>query len=179
MTFALALLTMLSLFWALLFVGKSLRGGHQYERLSTCLTVAAVVTSVLFVSYVTLMSRPGARDSQLSLIPLVDTIEAMLEPITFSHALGGVLANIALFVPVGMAVAMFRIRGRLLGWRPVLGTCLVFSLLVEVTQLLMNHGAVAAVDDLITNTFGALLGWLLIRWLGQKITVKTWEKRRS
>lgn len=72
-------------------------------------------------------------------------------------------ANVALFVPLGFILA----RG--LGWGPVLSTLGGFavSLLIETTQLtgIFGHYAYAYrtfdVDDLLTNTTGALVGWVL------------------
>jgi glycopeptide antibiotics resistance protein len=71
------------------------------------------------------------------------------------------LANVALFVPFGFIVA----RGA--GWGPVRSTLAGFavSLLVETTQLtgVWHHYAYAYrtfdVDDLLTNTTGAFVGW--------------------
>lgn len=70
--------------------------------------------------------------------------------------------NVLLFVPLG-------IFARLLWKRGLVGTGLLgfgCSLLIEVTQLTANWGTapfqyrIFDVDDLITNTSGALLGWV-------------------
>ena len=71
--------------------------------------------------------------------------------------------NVAFFVPLGFLLAYWGRRG--IGW--AVGAGLAVSLLIEVTQGSALWGIypcpyrVAEIDDLITNTSGALLGWLL------------------
>lgn len=82
---------------------------------------------------------------------------------TIWHALEGrgdtlIAANLALFVPVGMAFATQR-WGR--------GSTLVasagLSVAAEAMQYVTGNGRISQVDDVIVNTAGAFLGWLLIR----------------
>ncbi len=71
--------------------------------------------------------------------------------------------NVALFVPLG--VVLRKAYGR--GWLAVIAIGLGISLAVEVVQYTGNLGAypcpyrIADVDDLISNTSGALLGWMI------------------
>lgn len=71
--------------------------------------------------------------------------------------------NVALFVPLGVVLRKAYRRGPL----AVVGAGLVVSLAVEVVQYTGNLGfypcpyRIADVDDLISNTAGALLGWMV------------------
>jgi glycopeptide antibiotics resistance protein len=71
-----------------------------------------------------------------------------------------VLLNIALFVPLGFLARKLSLRG-------AVGTGFAFSLLIEITQLTANFGTapfvyrIFDVDDLLTNTAGAALGWMV------------------
>lgn len=75
------------------------------------------------------------------------------------------LLNVLLFMPMGIFLPLFFQKFRKL-WRTVLfGFCI--SLLIEVLQLFTFRAT--DVNDLITNTFGTLLGWaagrLLLRFV--------------
>ncbi len=66
------------------------------------------------------------------------------------------VSNILLFVPLGILLAT-------LGWPllAVVGLGLGVSVAIEVTQYVLNQGRTADVNDLIENTLGALVGWLV------------------
>ncbi|MCU1681735.1 MAG: VanZ family protein [Amycolatopsis sp.] len=74
-----------------------------------------------------------------------------------------VAMNVLLFVPLGLIA-------RLLWKRGLIGTLLIgftISLAIEITQLTANFGTapfayrIFDVDDLMTNTTGAVLGWIV------------------
>ncbi|MCP2166220.1 VanZ family protein [Goodfellowiella coeruleoviolacea] len=80
-----------------------------------------------------------------------------------SNAVLQVAFNVVLFAPLG--VFLRRAFGRGLGWAAAAG--FTASLLVEITQLTGNFGMyecayrIFDVDDLMANTLGAVLGWLV------------------
>lgn len=84
------------------------------------------------------------------------------------------LFNVVLFFPLGF------IFGRFLQMRAIpsvaLSACV--SILIEVTQLTGLFGIYAYpyrccdIDDVITNTLGGLLGWLIAHWLNKKFPQK-------
>jgi len=79
-----------------------------------------------------------------------------------------VLLNIALFVPLGFLLPLLAKQFR--KWYLSLGAGFGVSLLIELTQLITGSG-MCDVDDLFTNTLGAMLGWcaaMLVLALHQK-----------
>lgn len=85
-----------------------------------------------------------------------------------------VLLNIALFVPLGFLLPLLAKPFR--KWYAALGTGFGVSLLIELTQLFTGSG-MCDVDDLFTNTLGAMLGWcaaMLVLALHQKS--RTWPR---
>jgi glycopeptide antibiotics resistance protein len=68
--------------------------------------------------------------------------------------------NVVLFLPFGVSLRWLRVN---LYWAIALGFAL--SLGVEVLQRTVIPGREAELQDLIANTLGALLGWLLARTL--------------
>jgi len=50
---------------------------------------------------------------------------------------------------------------------------LLSSMLIEITQLVCNLGRIASIDDLITNTLGAVIGFYIA-----KIIIKIFYNRK-
>ena len=67
-----------------------------------------------------------------------------------------VLLNIALFVPLGFLLPLLWKPFR--KWYAALGAGFGVSLLIELAQFFTGRG-MCDVDDLFTNTLGAMLGW--------------------
>ena len=85
-----------------------------------------------------------------------------------------VLLNIALFVPLGFLLPLLSKPFR--KWYAALGAGFGVSLLIELTQLFTMRG-MWDVDDLFTNTLGAMLGWcaaMFVLALCQKS--RTWPR---
>lgn len=91
--------------------------------------------------------------------------------LTYRRALGmkavmlNIVGNIAAFVPLGILLPVFSMQCEKL-WRTVLYS-FELSFLVEVLQLVFRVGSFD-VDDLILNTLGGLLGFLL-HFIGRHI----------
>ena len=77
----------------------------------------------------------------------------------------GYFLNILLFVPFGILVPLIWTNAK--GIRYILISGFSFSLLIEISQSFNNRQT--DVDDLILNTLGALIGYLLFRVLLNKI----------
>ena len=95
--------------------------------------------------YMTL--RPAGSVVRLNLVPDLGGAE-------FSGF--DTLANVAVFTPLGLILVAA-------GWKalPAIAVGLAVSLTVEVTQFIIDVGRAADVNDLITNTAGAALGWAI------------------
>ncbi len=74
------------------------------------------------------------------------------------HAGADVILNIALFLPVGAALALLGTR-----WRMALAISIGVSVVVELLQLALPIGRVASISDLTFNAVGAVVGLQLTR----------------
>ncbi len=115
------------------------------RRTPTRWMIVALAMWLCAAAYLTL--RPG-DSGRLNLVPFAFGANATpVEPVS----------NVLLFVPFGILIAA-------LGWRllAVLGLGLALSLSIEVTQYLLDIGRTADVNDVIENTLGTLVGWLVV-----------------
>ncbi len=70
---------------------------------------------------------------------------------------GNSLLNVLLFVPLGFFLPVFGQRYTKLKWTAFFGFCI--SLTIELMQIFTYRAT--DVNDLMTNTFGSILGWCL------------------
>ena len=116
--------------------------------------VAAVVTVTLFPLEITFGRYASQTDwwSTLNWIPVLT-----IDPTTF-------VANIVLMVPLGILLPLL---GRAASVRDAVLGGLVVSLGIEATQLLLralvHNGRSVDVNDVLANTSGAAIGFLLLR----------------
>lgn len=92
-----------------------------------------------------------------------------LRPFSDLDSLHNILGNILMFVPFGLFAGILR-RG--LRWKQALLLGLGITCFIECWQLLV--GRYSDIDDVILNTLGVLLGWVL--WRGC-ISVRDWKDR--
>lgn len=90
------------------------------------------------------------RQNQLNFIPFSNDIDIV-----------AYLLNILLFIPLGLLVPF--IWKKINKFSCILGIGLIFSLVIEVSQLLNNRAT--DIDDLLLNTVGAIIGFVLYKLL--------------
>ncbi len=131
-----------------LLLGVAAIGVVRVARGGKAPTARMVVAAGMWLAATALLTlRPG-HSGRLNLVPFdFGANSTPYEPVS----------NVLLFVPLGILVAA-------LGWRwfAVLGLGLAISLCIEATQYLLNIGRTADVNDVIENTLGTLVGWLVV-----------------
>ncbi len=134
----------------------SVRGRARWRSAAADgLLLAALGLVVLFTL---LPARLGEQPDRVNLLPFRDLIWAMQGRVDLGLAIAGLLGNLALFVPLGLALA---VRHPARPTLQLIGAGLAVSVAVEAGQALLNIGRLADVTDLLLNTLGAAGGiWL-------------------
>lgn len=125
------------------------------RQASRQLPAVMVLGSLLLVAAVTLVGRPGAGSSGVSLVP-GRTLSMYLEAESPWQLVVFGFGNVLLFVPLG--ISLFLALGHRVGAATVLGGAI--SVLVEVAQLEVGARS-TDVDDVLLNTAGAFFGAVL------------------
>ena len=120
---------------------------RRFQASNTALAVALAV--ILLVTL-----TPTHEHHEVHLRPLQDVLGAF-EPTLNLQRLFGVIGNVVLFTPLG---AVLRARGVEL--REATARGLALSIAIELTQLVIP-GRTTSVDDVLLNTLGVVLGYLL------------------
>ncbi len=108
---------------------------------------------------------PSGRldDYEYNLVPLKTILPYLTGYPNWIVARNNLLGNIILFMPLGFLLALFY---RPISWKGILGIAVALSFCIEILQLVLRAGSFD-VDDILLNTFGAVVGCgLLAAYLG-------------
>ena len=117
-------------------------------------TVLVVYVAALALTTLTPTDEPAGAAAGVRWVPLTQTV-AMLQSRTWTVTLAQIAGNVALFVPLGWLLPMT--WAYLRSPRRIVLVGAACSLLIEVAQVAIP-GRTPAVDDILLNTLGALLG---------------------
>ena len=115
------------------------------------------------VAYLTIFMRIGSVDTSIVTTPFDDLRDAFVrrDPSMMQHF----LLNVALFIPFGYLVPATNPR-YLRKWSFAMMGGLVASTVIETCQMFFQLGQ-SDVDDIIANTLGAVIGYVLVRLVWQ------------
>lgn len=155
---------------ACLFAWRSVRLPWTHAAAATFRDVAvlAAVAPVL-----ALASAPGPAPAQdrLNLVPFRDLLVAVAERGHSGPAAADVLANAAVFVPIGVALSA---RFPRLGVRRIALIAAATSVAIELGQVAFASGRATDATDVVTNVLGAAAGhglWHVASWLTRQTRV--------
>lgn len=134
------------------------------SRIAFCLYMIVLVYFLLLSDG---FGRTVRRDDfQYNLVPFVEILRFVRyrDEIGFYNVMINLAGNVIAFIPFGALIRW--VINRSVKWYFVMGCTFLFSLSVELLQLVAKVGSFD-VDDLILNTLGGLLGYFvyfLLRW---------------
>lgn len=118
---------------------------------------AGYVVAVAAIAFWPSPDVPGAAVSGVW-----DAMQAAGAPGWLSPAAVEFGLNVLFFVPLGLLGPVFRPRWRWFGWA-LLG--LVSASVIELTQMMVLSARTPAVGDVLANTLGVLVGYVIVRSL--------------
>jgi glycopeptide antibiotics resistance protein len=113
---------------------------------------AALLASTLLILLFTL--TPSDGENELHLIPFSEIGPSLAHPLAYSQGID-LLGNIALFAPLGATLCWLG-----LGFGRAVAFAAGLSATIEIVQLVIP-GRFTSTDDLILNTVGAAVGYLV------------------
>ncbi len=126
------------------------------------IVLAATIVPAPFLSY------DNPRDPGLNFIPVINTYNHLVGTLSepdgkqTRFALDNIIGNIILFIPLGIFLPFLSTKFRSI--KIVAVFCFLSSMSIEATQLLMRHFntyRMVDIDDIILNTLGGIMGWLI------------------
>lgn len=125
-----------------------------------------IVPYTLFLLYLMFlgMGRFQYEDNLITVEPIFSTIQFIHNRIGWKDVVIIVLGNIIMFIPFGF---MGWIYPQLKDFRMLLYSFVSSIVIVEALQYFTRMG-IFEVDDILLNTFGVYIGWLLCRFIEQR-----------
>lgn len=127
------------------------------------ISVILILLFTFFVRETMVLRHSGSRG--VMLIPFRELVGLFRES-NHSFFFWQITLNVFLFVPFGFLVTaylyLYSKKSTISNWLTVLLLGFAFSLLIEGFQFITGRGY-TEVDDIINNTFGALIGYLMYR----------------
>ncbi len=143
-------------------------------RLGQRLALVALVPYAIAVAMVTLMpNRALVGGRANSFVPLRTISEQATDAVSVSIFVHQVLGNVALFVPLGLALGLRGLTRR----RAVLLLAAV-SVSIEALQVLVVPNRAGDVDDVILNVTGGIAGYIIGR-LAEAAMARQRDRRQA
>ncbi|MTK11287.1 MAG: VanZ family protein [Clostridiaceae bacterium] len=137
---------------------------NKRERIKTVFLYGVFICYILLLIKILLLSRISHSDLRsINLIPFYSIKEYIFSNSATikKFALGNVVGNIVIFIPLGTYLPLFKNDKRV---RTNLLFIFIVSLFVEIIQGLLGIGA-SDIDDIILNCLGGLIGILGYKFL--------------
>jgi glycopeptide antibiotics resistance protein len=137
---------------------------NKQERIKTVFLYGIFICYILLLIKILLLSRTSHSELRsINLIPFYSIKEYIFSNSATikKFAFGNVVGNIAIFIPLGTYLPLFKNDKRV---RTNLLFIFVVSLFVEIIQGLLGIGA-SDIDDIILNCLGGLIGILGYKFL--------------
>jgi len=161
--------------WIIFRTGRALYRRHTNVLVDIKKEILLFLMAVYLgsVAAVTIMpaSISGFNDPdtiRLNIVPVINTTTYYLKTLhdhdenAAMHALENIIGNLILLIPLGiLSPCIFRSAR---SFKRVLAICVVCSFLIELIQFFLRQIGTfrtADIDDLILNTIGGILGWLI------------------
>ncbi|GGV14168.1 VanZ family protein [Streptomyces filipinensis] len=136
--------------------------------LAMLVAFVCMVAFAVALARITLEPSPASVHLTHSNLHPGRSLRAYVEQARTADAVRQIGGNVLLGVPFGVLVPVLAPRAR--GVLPVLALTALVMLMVELTQGALVTGRAFDIDDVLLNTAGALLGWLLLgRRLGRAV----------
>ena len=137
------------------------------------------------LGYLVFFSSEFGRDtthvSQYNLVPFrtISNFIKYHEYVNFKTLMVNILGNVVAFVPLGVILPVVFKKKEVYYYFHIVVLCaFLTSLIIEVTQIAMSVGAFD-VDDLILNTFGAMIGYLVYLYFRRWYRLTVINKKRG
>ncbi|MET9441148.1 VanZ family protein [Streptomyces sp. NPDC006610] len=128
--------------------------------LAVAVAFVAMVAFAVVLARLTLQPSPASESLTHSNVRPGDSLRAYVDQPSLRYAVKQIGGNLLLGVPFGVLVPVLAPRTR--GFLRVLLLTATVMLLVELAQGAMVTGRAFDIDDVILNTTGALIGYLLL-----------------
>ena len=132
--------------------------------------LVVLIRIVLFkqVALYNLFAAIGSMERTISIIPFKSLLDMINNNISVTRILENILGNIAIFIPFGLLLPIVQKDES----KKIILYGLITSALIEIIQYVFALGS-SDIDDLMLNTLGTVIGYLLYKIIHKKARADT------
>lgn len=132
--------------------------------------LVVLIRIVLFkqVALYNLFAAIGSMERTISIIPFKSLLDMINNNISVTRILENILGNIAIFIPFGLLLPIVQKDKS----KKIILYGLITSALIEIIQYVFAFGS-SDIDDLMLNTLGTVIGYLLYKIIHKKARADT------
>lgn len=132
--------------------------------------LVVLIRIVLFkqVTLYNLFAAIGSMERTISIIPFKSLLDMINNNISVTRILENILGNIAIFIPFGLLLPIVQKDKS----KKIILYGLITSALIEIIQYVFALGS-SDIDDLMLNTLGTVIGYLLYKIIHKKARADT------
>lgn len=132
--------------------------------------LVVLIRIVLFkqVALYNLFAAIGSMERTISIIPFKSLLDLINNNISVTRILENILGNIAIFIPFGLLLPIVQKDKS----KKIILYGLITSALIEIIQYVFALGS-SDIDDLMLNTLGTVIGYLLYKIIHKKARADT------
>lgn len=132
--------------------------------------LVVLIRIVLFkqVALYNLFAAIGSMERTISIIPFKSLLDMINNNISVTRILENILGNIAIFIPFGLLLPIVQKDKS----KKIILYGLITSVLIEIIQYVFALGS-SDIDDLMLNTLGTVIGYLLYKIIHKKARADT------
>ncbi len=132
--------------------------------------LVVLIRIVLFkqVALYNLFAAIGSMERTISIIPFKSLLDMVNNNISVTRILENILGNIAIFIPFGLLLPIVQKDKS----KKIILYGLITSALIEIIQYVFALGS-SDIDDLMLNTLGTVIGYLLYKIIHKKARADT------
>ena len=132
--------------------------------------LVVLIRIVLFkqVALYNLFAAIGSMERTISIIPFKSLLDMINNNISVTRILENILGNIAIFIPFGLLLPIVQKDKS----KKIILYGLITSALIEIIQYVFALGS-SDIDDLMLNTLGTVIGYLLYKIIHKKARADT------
>jgi glycopeptide antibiotics resistance protein len=145
-------------------------GSLKYELILFLLYVYIICVLLLTMYPIPIAQYKHLRLTPVNLVPFVKTTKEFMAHLSsgkndlVEFALQNIIGNIILFIPLGVLLPLT--SGKFHSLKKIAFVAFLFSFGIEFIQFISFHFGIyrtADIDDIILNTFGTVLGFIVIK----------------
>jgi len=141
----------------------------QIQRSVRWCSIIFFILYLSYLIYLTLLDHTYGRqllNRSINIIPFKTILQYLINPSSIRATIINIAGNIVAFIPMGFLLPM--ISNKCKDFKVSILIIIIATMTIEILQYITGVGA-SDIDDLLLNTLGGILGYLIYKHVASKL----------